>query len=126
MDLLRLLPGARGQAAELQACRYLIERGLKLEARNYRCRHGEIDIVMRDGRTVVFVEVRYRSNRRFADGAETIDRRKRSKLLVSAQHYLQSHPEAAADPARFDVIAISSDNGEDHVQWISNAFGADS
>ncbi len=125
MDLHRILPGSRGQAAETQACHYLSERGLRLVTRNYRCRHGEIDLVMRDGSTVVFVEVRYRANRNFAGGAETVDRRKQSKLVATAMHYLQSHPDAAARPARFDVVAIASDRGEDHVQWISNAFGVD-
>jgi putative endonuclease len=126
MDLQHFLPGERGQAAETQACRYLIEQGLKLVTRNYRCRHGEIDIVMRDGRTVVFVEVRYRGNRRFADGAETIDRRKRSKLAATALHYLQCHPKAAVQPSRFDVVAIAASNGENSLRWIPNAFSVES
>ena len=81
---------------------------------------------MRDGRTVVFVEVRYRGNRSYADGAETIDRRKQSKLTATAQHYLQSHPGAATRPARFDVIAIAPDNGKNRLRWIPNAFGLES
>ena len=126
MDLPRTLSGERGQAAEAQACRYLTDQGLKLITRNYRCRHGEIDLIMRDGRGVVFVEVRYRGNRRFADGAETIDHRKQSKLTATALHYLQSHPDAAARPARFDVVAIGPNSGEQQVHWIPNTFGIDS
>lgn len=126
MDLHRILPGERGQEAEAAACRFLVDHGLELITRNYRCRHGEIDLIMRDGRAVVFVEVRYRGNRRFADGAETIDRRKQSKLVATALHYLQSHPGAAARQARFDVVAIAPDSGENQFHWIPNAFGADS
>jgi len=126
MDRSRTLAGERGKAAESQACRFLIDHGLELVARNYRCRHGEIDLVMRDGRSLVFVEVRYRGNRRFAGGAETVDRRKQSKLAATAMQYLQSHPAAAAHPARFDVIAIDGEFGEDRLEWIRNAFGVES
>lgn len=125
-DLPGPLSGERGRAAEDRACRYLTEQGLHLIMRNYRCRHGEIDLVMQDNRTVVFVEVRYRSNPLFASGAETVDRRKRAKLAATALHYLQSHPDKAARPARFDVVSIAGNQGEPHVQWISNAFGVDS
>ncbi|MEJ2552669.1 MAG: YraN family protein [Gammaproteobacteria bacterium] len=125
MDLSRILPGERGKAAEDQACRFLRARGLEFVARNYRCRHGEIDLIMRHGRDLVFVEVRYRGNRRFAGGAETVDRRKQSKLTATAMHYLQSHPDAAARPARIDVVAIDTASGENHLQWIRNAFGAE-
>jgi putative endonuclease len=118
-------PGERGRTAELQACRYLLDQGLKLVARNYRCRHGEIDLIMRDGRSLVFVEVRYRSNRRFAGGAETIDYRKQSKLAATALHYLQSHPAAAAYPARFDVVALDAEPGENRLNWIPNAFNVE-
>ena len=125
MDLSRILPAERGKTAENQACRFLTGHGLELVARNYRCRHGEIDIIMRDGRDLVFVEVRYRGNRRFAGGAETIDRRKQSKLAATAMHYLQSHPDAAVRPARFDVVAIDAAAGEDRWEWIRNAFGVE-
>jgi len=125
MGLSRTLPGERGKAAETQACRFLINRGLALVDRNYRCRHGEIDLIMRDGRCVVFVEVRYRGKRRFAGGAETIDHRKQSKLTATAMHYLQSHPGMAARPARFDVVAIDSGLGEERVAWIRDAFGVE-
>jgi putative endonuclease len=125
MDPSRILPGERGKAAEAQACRFLIDHGLALIARNYRCRRGEIDLIMRDGRSLVFVEVRYRGNRRFAGGAETIDRRKQSRLVATAMHYLQSHPGAAAYPARFDVVAIDAELGENRLEWIRNAFGVE-
>ena len=125
MGLSRTLPGERGKAAETQACRFLINHGLVLVDRNYRCRHGEIDLIMRDGRCMVFVEVRYRNKHRFAGGAETVDHRKQSKLTATAMHYLQSHPGAAARPARFDVVAIDGGLGEDRVDWIRDAFGVE-
>lgn len=125
MGLIRTPPGERGKAAETQACRFLLDHGLRLIARNYRCRHGEIDLIMRDGRSWVFVEVRYRGNRRFAGGVETIDRRKQSKLAATAMHYLQTHPGATAHPARFDVVAIDVELGEDRLEWIRNAFGVE-
>lgn len=126
MNRSRILPGERGKAAEMQACRFLMDHGLELVARNYRSRHGEIDLVMRDGHSLVFVEVRYRGNRRFAGGAETVDRRKQSRLAATAMQYLQSHPAAAAHPARFDVVAIDGEIGEDRLEWIRNAFGVES
>ena len=125
MGLSRTFPGERGKAAETQACRFLINHGLVLVDRNYRCRHGEIDLIMRDGRCMVFVEVRYRNKHRFAGGAETVDHRKQSKLTATAMHYLQSHPGAAARPARFDVVAIDGGLGEDRVDWIRDAFGVE-
>lgn len=126
MDLQRLLPRDRGRDAEERACRFLAAHGLALVARNYRCRQGEIDLIMRDGGTIVFVEVRYRGNRRFAGGAESVDHRKRSKLTAAALHYLQRHPDAATRPARFDVIAVAPGAAASSLQWIRNAFGLDS
>jgi putative endonuclease len=126
MDLQHLPPRDRGRDAEERACRLLQARGLTLITRNYRCRHGEIDLVMRDSAATVFVEVRYRGNRRFAGGAESVDHRKRARLIAAALHYLQRHPEAAARPARFDVIAAAPGSGEDSLQWIRDAFGLDS
>lgn len=114
-----------GRDAEQRACRFLQTHGLTLLARNYRCRYGEIDLVMQDGTGTVFVEVRYRGNRRFAGGAESIDHRKRARLIAAALHYLQRHPAAAARPARFDVIALAPGSGDDALQWIRDAFRAD-
>ncbi len=112
-----------GRRAEQDACDYLERQGLRLVERNYRCASGEIDLIMRDRDTLVFVEVRYRRSRRFGGGAESVDRRKQGKLSATAAHYLQTHPGAARRPCRFDVIALTgADNGHPHVDWISNAF----
>jgi putative endonuclease len=111
----------RGRLAEEAACRYLQAQGLRLIERNYRCRSGEIDLVMDDGDSLVFVEVRYRRHDRYGSGAETVDARKRARIIRCAQYYLQRHPTAQGRPARFDVISLAA--GQD-LQWIRDAFGA--
>lgn len=115
---------SRGRQAEELACRYLVERGLRIAARNYRCARGEIDLVMHDGDTVVFVEVRFRRSNRFGSGAETVDSRKQSRLIATASHYLQAHGRGAAAPARFDVVALAPGDEQQCVEWIPNAFQA--
>lgn len=112
-----------GREAELCARRYLERQGLRLLQANYRCRQGELDLVMEEGRTLVFVEVRYRSNQRFGTGAESVDGSKQRKLICAAQHFLQSHPRLAARPCRFDVVALGPANRGQSVEWIANAFG---
>ncbi|MEA3278839.1 MAG: YraN family protein [Pseudomonadota bacterium] len=102
------------------ACAYLERRGLRLVQRNYRCRRGEIDLVMRDTGTLAFVEVRYRANMRFGTPAETVDIHKQRRLTAAAAHYLQHQPTTL--PCRFDVIAISGDN---RIDWIRDAFNAE-
>lgn len=114
---------ARGDEAEQAALRYLAARGLKVVTRNFRCRRGEIDLVMLDGATHVFVEVRYRSGSRFGGAAESVDRRKQQRVIIAAQYYLQRHPQAARGPCRFDVTAVSpAPDGGWHIDWIQNAF----
>jgi putative endonuclease len=113
-----------GRQAEQIACDYLLGQGMRLLTRNYHCRRGEIDLVMQDGQGTVFVEVRYRRQHRFGSGAESVDRRKQEKLLSAAAHYLQAHPHAARGACRFDVIAISFDNGQQQLEWIADAFQA--
>ena len=111
-----------GRQAELAACRYLEARGLRLRGGNYRCRRGEIDLIMDDGDVLVFVEVRYRSNCRFGGGVESVDGRKQRKLISAAQHYLQKHPRLASRPCRFDVVALGPANRGRPVEWIRNAI----
>ncbi len=106
-----------GAEKEILARTYLERQGLRPVARNYRCRLGEIDLVMRDADTLVFVEVRFRASTRFGSPAETVDRRKQRRLAATAEIYLQQHPNAL--PCRFDVVAIS---GNDRIDWIRNAF----
>lgn len=108
---------AVGSEKEQVGCRYLEDRGLRLVERNYRCRHGELDLVMRDGATLVFVEVRFRRSTRFGGAAESVDGYKQQRLTAAAGHYLQRHPSPLA--CRFDVLAIGAG---DHIDWIKDAF----
>lgn len=112
----------RGAWAEDLALAHLRDAGLRLETRNYRCPRGEIDLVMRDGEVVVFVEVRYRTGGWFGGGVESVDAGKRTRLRATASHYLRAHPAAATLPCRFDLVAIGPGAGGPAVQWIANAF----
>jgi putative endonuclease len=109
----------KGTAAEEAAAQFLAGRGLKLLQRNYRCRFGEIDLILREGRTLVFVEVRYRRNRAFGGAAESITASKREKLLKAARHYMAEHRQFPA--CRFDAVLLDGDNA--NVEWVTDAFG---
>jgi putative endonuclease len=109
----------KGSAAEDAAAAFLAARGLKLLERNYRCRFGEIDLVLRDGATLVFVEVRYRGNTAFGGAAESITSAKRRKLLRAARHYMAAHREIPQ--CRFDAVLLNGDTPD--IEWVTNAFG---
>ena len=111
-----------GQTAEDLACDYLQQQGLQLLERNYRCRQGEIDLIMRHDAYLVFIEVRYRRNANFCSGAESVDRRKQQKLINTATHYLQQHSQLAQHPSRFDVISMSRQKNTPAIDWIQDAF----
>ena len=113
---------ARGRDAESRACDFLTQAGLTLLARNFRCRVGELDLVLRDGPTVVVAEIRYRADNAFGTPAETVDHRKQWKLIACAQLYLQTHPALRDAPLRFDVIAIEGPSAR--IEWIRDAFRA--
>lgn len=114
---------AHGKQAEKLALDFLESRGLKLIEENYHCRLGELDLVMRDGNFLVFVEVRLRRNPNFGSAAESVTRNKQDKLWRAALHFTASRPELASLPVRFDVIALSDMRIDDNC-WIKNAFGA--
>lgn len=109
------LPGRR---AEGRARRLLEAAGLVFIAANVRYKIGELDLVMADGETLVFVEVRERASLRFGGAAASIDVRKRQRLQRAAQRYLQQRSGARPPPCRFDVVAFEA--GEPH--WIKAAF----
>jgi putative endonuclease len=111
----------RGTQVETAVSRYLKQQGLKLLASNYHCRGGEIDLVMQDKSVLVFVEVRYRKNTRFGSAAETVNKRKQSRIILTAQHYLQQHT-GKHDSCRFDVVAVSPADSGFQFEWINNAF----
>jgi putative endonuclease len=110
-----------GKHAEDLACQYLHQRGLRLLERNFNTRFGEIDLVMRDKDTTVFVEVRYRKHSDRVDPLSSIDLRKQQKLIRTARYYLQQQRDLLT-PARFDVIAITELGTQAQIQWIKNAF----
>lgn len=108
----------RGRHAEQLAFEFLRGQGLTKVERNYRCRFGEIDLIMRDGQTLVFVEVRLRASRSFGGARESIDAHKQRKLLSAARHYIGSLDKLPE--CRFDAVLL---NGDTEVEWIRNAFG---
>lgn len=110
-----------GVQAERWAARYLQQQGLRLVTQNYRCRAGEIDLIMRDGDVLVFVEVRLRSNPSFGGAAASIDTRKQQRIIKTAQHYLATLPSLPA--CRFDAVLLEDLQGL-QAQWLKNAFGA--
>ena len=113
-----------GREAEVRAERILMREGLSPVARNYRCRGGEIDLVMHDGETLVFVEVRGRSNPRFGSPAETVTGAKQARLIRTAQVFLLAHPKFTEWPCRFDVLALATAGREPRARWIQDAFDA--
>lgn len=113
---------ARGRAAEDAALDFLRSRGLTLLARNYRCRLGEIDLVMRDGDDLVFVEVRARESASHGGAAASIGSAKQRRIAAAARHFLMTHPPASELPARFDVVAIAGSQGAQSADWIRAAF----
>ncbi|MEO5962199.1 MAG: YraN family protein [Thermomonas sp.] len=116
---------ARGDAVEAAALVHLQAHGLHMLARNAQARGGELDLVMLDAGTVVFVEVRYRASAAFGGGFASVDARKRRKLVHAAQVYLLRNPKFASAPCRFDVIDASGDPDAPTLHWLRDAFRAD-
>ncbi|MCX7143498.1 MAG: YraN family protein [Proteobacteria bacterium] len=108
-----------GKLAEALSADYLQARGLRLLARNYHCRLGEIDLILEDGASLVFAEVRLRRNRGYGGAAESITAAKRQRIVLAARHYLSGRPER---PCRFDVILLD-DLDPGRIEWIKDAFG---
>lgn len=114
----------QGRWAETAAARHLQQAGLGLWDRNYRCRCGEIDLVMQEGAVLVFVEVRYRRSSDFGSGAESVHAAKQQRIIRAAQHYLQMHPQRARGACRFDVVIVSGTDAAAGLEWIRDAFQA--
>ncbi len=110
----------KGSEAERYAEKFLMQRNLVLLHRNYRCRFGEIDLIMREGVTLVFVEVRLRASQIFGGAAASITLSKQRKLLCTARYYLASLN--TEPPCRFDAVLLSACNDQ-KIEWIRNAFG---
>lgn len=112
-----MLRSLLGQSAESRAVAFLRSHGLELVARNWRCRRGEIDLVMREGATLVFVEVRLRSRSDFGGAAASVTPAKQKRLLAAARQYLATLKTLPL--CRFDVVAF---DGSGALEWIRNAF----
>ena len=113
-----------GERGENIAYRFLVERGLRPVARNFRCRGGEIDLIMLDRHCLTFVEVRCRQSTGFVRPADTVDFRKQRKIIRTAAMFLSRERRFATFRMRFDVIAIEGD-GTDGICWIRDAFRPD-
>ncbi len=108
----------QGNKAEQQACKHLQSHGLTLLEKNFSTKAGEVDLIMHDNETLVFVEVRYRKNADFGGAAASVTTKKQQRIIKAALAYQQKHmPQSSM---RFDVVAIEGDNGE--IDWITSAF----
>ncbi len=107
-----------GAAAEKEAQHYLEDHGLTFIERNYRCKQGEIDLIMQDNDTLVFVEVRFRRSKQFGSAVETVTSAKQRKIMLATQHYMLEHQLGENFPMRFDVIGLDNETK----RWIKNAF----
>lgn len=113
---------AIGILAEDLALAHLLAHGLKLVARNYRCKLGELDLVMLDGQTLVLVEVRYRASGDYGGAAASVTWKKQRKLVKTAQHLLLNRSELRRYAARFDVMAVTTGAAGTTIEWIKAAF----
>lgn len=116
---------ARGAGIEAAARDFLLANGLRAVAANANYRFGELDLVMLDRDTLVFVEVRYRRDARFGGGAASVDAGKRRKLVKAAQVFLATHRAFSDAPCRFDVVDASGEADAPVFTWLRDAFRAD-
>ncbi len=107
----------RGEKSEQQACHYLLAQGLQLIEKNFQCKQGELDLIMRDDKTIVIVEVRYRQSNKYGGALESITKKKQSRIIASTEYYLLKNKINSL--IRFDVVAMSGDRD---INWIKNAF----
>ena len=111
-----------GRSAEDLAAHFLERHGLRIVARNHRCRGGEIDLVCQDGETLVFVEVRLRQHPGFGGAGASVTRAKQRRIALAAEHYLSAH-RRHDDACRFDCVLLS-ELGADDIEWVRDAFSA--
>lgn len=107
-----------GEAAEDRALQFLQQQGLTLVERNFRCKGGEIDLIMQERNNLVFVEVRKRADKRYGGAAASVTARKQARLIIAAQIFLQRY--RMPPPCRFDVMAMDGDA----MNWLKNAIDA--
>ena len=109
----------KGDNSEKLALSYLQEQGLRWLCSNYRCKVGELDLVMMDGPVLVIVEVRYRKSEQFGGAAASITWKKQARIVAATQHYVIIN-KLNHCAIRFDVVAISGVHNR--LDWIKNAF----
>lgn len=112
-----------GDRAERCAETHLRQQGLNTVTKNFHCKGGEVDLIMRHGDRLVFVEVRYRRRTEFGDGSDSVDYRKQQKVITAARSYLQKHQLTEHQACRFDVVSLHGDLDHPSIDWIENAFG---
>jgi len=118
---------AVGAHWEKLALGHLKSAGLSLVTENFRCRMGEIDLVMLDQDCLVYVEVRYRKSHGFASAASSVDRHKQRKLTRAAAAFLGRHPQYCDHVMRFDVVAFdAAPDNQCTLQWLKDAFRPES
>ncbi|HBG47827.1 MAG TPA: YraN family protein [Deltaproteobacteria bacterium] len=114
---------AVGKAGEDEAAGFLERHGYRILERNFRCRYGEIDIIARDGKTIVFVEVKTRGSDRFGPPGASVDGRKQRKMTITSSFYLEGLGHTDPD-IRFDVVCIEMKDGRAQIEHIQDAFEA--
>jgi len=112
-----------GRWGEQQAARYLRRRLYRIVASNYRCRYGEIDLIVQRGKTLAFVEVKTRKGRGYGAPQEAVTPRKQQQIIATANHYLTTE-QPSMQTLRFDVIAVDVDGDKTQIDHIVNAFEA--
>lgn len=111
-----------GARWEKKAETYLLTRGLVLLQRNFSSRFGEIDLIMEDEKTIVFVEVKYRNSNHHGSGADAVTYHKQNRISLTAAWYLAKNPHRSESDCRFDVISIDPDERNQGINWIRGAF----
>ena len=119
----RILARSRGSASEILAAAYLESRGLRMLARNWRCKGGELDLVALDGVTLAIIEVRQRSRAGFGGAPASVTVAKQQRILRAARYFMLRHAAWRAYAVRFDVLALHGvPDGEHRIEWIKAAF----
>ncbi|MBT3472487.1 MAG: YraN family protein [Gammaproteobacteria bacterium] len=111
-----------GQQAEQAASLFLQQQGYTLLDQNYRFKGGEIDLILRNNKRLLFAEVRMRNNPHYGDGAESVTYAKQRRISRTALHYLQRHPQFDAYDLRFDVLSATHDGQQYQFNWFKEAF----
>ena len=112
----------KGQIAEEFALNFLKKEKLKLIAKNFYFRQGEIDLIMRDAKTLVFIEVRYRQSATYGSALESVTKQKQQRIIKTAQYFLLQNKKYQQSAIRFDVISLQKEISKATTLWIKSAF----